>query len=812
MKHASESYAPIMQQYLQIKDSCKDCILFFRLGDFYELFFEDAIKAAPILEITLTQRSYQNGAVVPMCGVPYHSSEFYINKLVKNLYKVAICEQLEMPEQAKKRGSKALVNREIVRIITPGTAVEENILSSGESNYLASIAHKKDQIAIAWSDITTNEFYFIQTNLGNLGNELSRINPRECIIPHNLFRSSDYKELWQEWSKILSVQADNIFTKSRAEKNLLEYYHLQDISIIQNITDLSATACGSLIEYLLFTHKNKLPKLGLPKIFRSNNFMSLDRYTRHNLELIKTHSDMGVSLFSILNKCATPGGGRMMQRSINYPLRSIEAINNRLDIVEFFFKMKKLRGAIYGILSTIPDGERATARLCMNRGSPADMKKILLLLMGAKKIRQYLEENLADVPQILSDQLGTLTASSKYLDLIDSALKDQSPLGERNFIAQYYSAELDHFNKLRFNAEDEINILRSKYREMTQLPSLKIEYNQQMGYYIEVTLQQSSKISDPSFEHRQTLKNNVRYSTIELRQLEMDIVAANERSAAIENQIWLELSEHTRRESSNIYEICHLIARIDFFASLAQVAEDYAYIRPIIDDSKDLVIEKGRHPIVEHILRSKHEIFASNDCSMDDGRMIWLITAPNMAGKSTFLRQNALIVLMSQMGSFVPASYARVGLVDAIFSRIGASDDLAKGHSTFMMEMIEASNILTYASDRSLVILDELGRGTSTYDGMAIAWACLEYLSAKIKARTLFATHYHELTELEGKVQGIYCATMAVQEWEGKVIFHHNICAGKADRSYGIYVARLAGLPGCVIARAEDILSSLESK
>jgi DNA mismatch repair protein MutS len=803
---------PMMQQYMNVKEQHKDCLLFYRMGDFYELFFDDAVQAARILDIALTKRGKHDSQDIPMCGVPFHSSDNYLYKLIRNGFKVAICEQLETPEEAKKRGYKEVVKREVVRIITPGTLTEEALLPAKEPNYLAALVKKDKTVAIAWLDLSTCEFYVTTAKIDTLSSELAKINPKELLISEKILEDNEIYNSLQEWKSILTPHVANFFDAKRAERNIKAFYEVETLSGIANFDLNEISVCGALIEYINITQKGSIPRLEFPHKLENTCFMVIDNATRRNLELFCTLSgERKGSLLSTIDLTLTNAGGRLFYQYLSAPLVDVTAIKNRQDIVEFFSSNQNLREQIRETLKKIPDIERALSRLSLNRGGPRDLLVIKTGLTQALRVAELIEySGIENVPEQLRQHLTDIGGYEQLLNELQAALKSEVPMLARDggFVNPGYHSKLDELNNLQENSKELILNLREKYRSSTGITTLKIDRNNILGYFVDVTPQAASKLAIETFIHRQTLASSVRYTTIELRELETEIISSSETIQRFEIEIFNELLALANKYSDHIIKTAHAIAKIDVASSLGELAVQKNYCRPVIDNSREFKIENGRHPVVEAITSNS---FIPNNCNLNPNQRLWLITGPNMAGKSTFLRQNALIAMLAQIGSFVPASYAHIGVVDRLFSRVGAADDLAKGLSTFMIEMIETATILNQSTEKSLIILDEIGRGTATYDGLSIAWSCLEYIHDKLACRTLFATHYHELTELKDKMHALRCYSMRVKEWQGKIIFLHEIAEGSANRSYGIYVAKLAGLPKTVIKRAESILSTLES-
>lgn len=803
---------PMMQQYLAIKQQYPECLLFYRMGDFYELFFEDATLAAGILDIALTRRGKHQGQEIPMCGVPFHSYESYLLKLIHQGYKVAICEQTETPEEAKKRGYKAIVRREVTRIVTPGTVTEEAFLQAKEANYLLSLVQLHHHLALAWVDVSTGQFFTSLTQPEHLASDLARLNPKELLVPDKLLEQSHFSEVFKEWKASITPQVASLFEPSRAEERLKQFYGIETLEGFGELIPAEIGACGALIDYVALTQKGALPTLQRPMRQLREHIMQMDPATRKSLEL--TNSLCGErqgSLLHLMDRTLTSGGARLLSSYLAEPLTQSHAINSRLDIVEYFLTHQSLRVSLRQILVSIPDMERSISRLSLERGGPRDLVNIRHSLHCALEIAEYLEAlDRRELPILLKQIIDQLGGNDAIMIELDNALKEEVPAlaREGGFVLSGYHPRLDELRYLQEHTAQLIHALREEYRQQTGVTTLKIEYNQVIGYYIEVTSQHSAKLTKAPFVHRQTMVNGVRFTTPQLQELEQKILQAKETILAIELEVFFTLIEKIKQQAASLMLTAQALAMLDVACGLAELAEEQHYCRPQIDASSMFSIQNGRHPVVESYVG--HNQFIANDCELSPAQHLWLITGPNMAGKSTFLRQNALIAIMAQMGSFVPAFQAHIGVIDRLFSRVGAADNLARGQSTFMVEMVETATILNLATERSFIILDEIGRGTATFDGLSIAWAVCEYLHHHIKARTLFATHYHELTQLKNTLPALSCYTMQVREWENHIYFQHSVIPGCADRSYGIHVAKLAGLPKSVTTRAEQLLKQLE--
>ncbi|MCH2546765.1 MAG: DNA mismatch repair protein MutS [Alphaproteobacteria bacterium] len=813
LAHIAEA-TPMMQQYLTIKQQHSEYMLFYRMGDFYELFFDDAKKAAQLLDIALTKRGKHAGEDIPMCGVPVHSSDGYLERLIAKGQKVAICEQTENPAEAKKRGNKSVVRREVVRIVTPGTITEDTLLDARAANYLVAIAKISNDWALAWVDISTGDFHVMELSPRALPMELARLQPKEIIIAEPLFHDAEHHELWHEYNARLTIQPTSFFDSRKGERLLKEEYQLAVLDSFGALTRADIAACGALLDYVRLTQKLTLPRLDAPTKETSNHFMAIDAATRTNLELVATLTGQRKgSLLSVMDHTISAAGARLLAQHLSTPLTEPIFITERLNAVEYLLKEVHLRDDIRDCLRECPDLERALSRLCLGRGGPRDLLAILSGLLAAQKIKLLLNSVSAPLPQLLEHYRSRLGNFEQQINTLRSALEEDVPLLARDggFIRKGYHGGLDNFRNLRDEARHVIAQLQKRYQDETGINGLKIKHNNVLGYFIEITSMHEKKTLE-SFIHRQSLANNMRYTTVELSELERNISEAATKVQHIENEIFETLVQKTHEAAEAITQAARAMAGLDVAASHALLAQQQLYCRPRIDESLAFDIQNGRHPVVEaHLQQNNEHGFVGNHCNLTEAQRLWLLTGPNMAGKSTFLRQNALIAIMAQIGSYVPANEAHIGVVDKLFSRVGAADDLARGRSTFMVEMVETATILNNASARSLVILDEIGRGTATYDGLSIAWAVVEHLHNANACRALFATHYHELTTLRETLSALSPHSMKVKEWKGEVVFLHEVVAGAADRSYGIHVAKLAGLPKAVITRASAILKDLEA-
>lgn len=815
----AEATTPLMGQYLAIKAAHPDCLLFFRLGDFYELFFEDAIKASRALDITLTRRGQMNGQDVPMCGVPFHAYEGYLAKLIRKGFHVAICEQTEDPAAAKKRGGKAIVTREVVRIVTPGTVTEDSLLDSRAANYLACVAQNGEGLAVAWLDLASSEPCTEKTTLETLGATLARIGPSEILIAQKTVEAPELFETLAPWRDELTVQANSRFDSDNARRRACQAYEVSELSAYGDFSRTEVTALGTLLDYVALTQKSDLSHLKPPRAVIHAPYVAMDPATRRNLELTRTLSgERRGSLLDTIDRTLTSAGARLLAARLAAPMTDVSLISARQDALAFLLQRADLRAAQRKELSHTPDLERSLARLALGRGGPRDLAAVRDALGKAENLRSgLLAHKPEEMPDDLRESTKALGEHSQLQDRLSRALATELPLLTRDggFIARGYAAQLDDLIALRDDSRRLIAGLQQDYAQASGVSGLKIKHNNVIGYYIEVTPTHADKLlaQKETFIHRQTMASGVRFTTVELSELERKISEAADKALALELQLFADLVKNVMGHLPALRQTAQALAEIDVTAALAELAAEQNYARPVMDESLTFSIKRGRHPVVEQALRraTSPAPFVGNDCDLGSDQRLWLLTGPNMAGKSTFLRQNALIALMAQMGSFVPAEAAHIGVIDRLFSRVGAADDLARGQSTFMVEMVETAAILNQAGERALVILDEIGRGTATYDGLSIAWATIEHLHEVNRCRTLFATHYHELTELASKLPALFCATMRIREWEKEIIFLHEVAPGTADRSYGIHVAQMAGLPKTVIARAETVLHGLET-
>ena len=814
MSEEDASVTPMMAQYLEIRRANQGALLFYRMGDFYEMFFDDAVAASEALDIALTKRGTHLGEPIPMCGVPVHAAEGYLLTLIRKGFRVAIAEQLEDPAEAKKRGSKSVVKRDVVRLVTPGTLTEDALLEARRHNFLVAWAEVRDEAALAWADISTGEFRVMPCPLARLSPELARLAPREVLVSE--LRERDLAPVADDMGAALTPLSRGSFDSTSGEKRLCTLFGVGSLDAFGQFDRSEISAMGALIDYLDLTQRGRLPLMRPPIKEAAGGSMQIDPATRRNLEISQALSGgREGSLIAAVDRTVTAAGARLLERRLAAPSCDLTIIAGRHDAVRFLLDQSRLREDLRTALRRVPDMDRALSRLSLDRGGPRDLTAIRTGLAQAAA----LWARLADVQGLLSTARDALVGHDALIDLLERALVPEPPLLARDggFIAAGFDAELDETRALRDEGRGVIARMQADYIAQTGIPSLKIKHNNVLGYFIETTSTHaermlSAPLSD-TFIHRQTTAGQVRFTTVPLNEIETRILNAGNHALEIEKRHYDGLKTAVLDHAGPIGAAARGLAELDLAAAFADLAAAEDWCAPEMDASHAFIVEGGRHPVVERALkRQGGASFVANDCTLTDGGTpaIWLLTGPNMAGKSTFLRQNALIALLAQAGSFVPAARARIGLVSQLFSRVGAADDLARGRSTFMVEMVETAAILNQADDRALVILDEIGRGTATYDGLSIAWATLEHLHEVNRCRALFATHYHEMTALSGKLAGVENATVTVKEWEGDVIFLHEVKKGAADRSYGVQVARLAGLPASVVDRAKVVLDALE--
>ncbi|MEZ5865063.1 MAG: DNA mismatch repair protein MutS [Geminicoccaceae bacterium] len=806
---AGERASPMIEQYQGLKAAHPGSLLFFRMGDFYELFFADAEAAAPALDIALTKRGQHAGRDIPMCGVPVHSAESYLERLIRAGFKVAICEQVEDPALARQRGGKSVVRREVVRIVTPGTLTEESLLDARRHNFLGALARVGGALGFAWVDISTGAFRTEATAQDDLGPLLARLAPGEILLARPLAEDAAFHAALQPWRDRLTVLEPPAFDSQSAALRLQQQFAVATLDAFGRFERAEIAAAGAILDYLATTQKGLLPRLDRPERQESAASLRIDPATRRNLELLETQDGRRQgALLATIDRTRTGAGARLLAERLAAPLATLVPIQARLAEVAGFVADEAAREDCRTVLKGVPDIARALSRLVVGRGGPRDLVALATGLAAAHGLRDRLrpaEAALAALAEGIADTQGLVLR-------LEQLLEPAPPLQARDggFIRADAVAELDELRTLRDQGRRHIAALEARYRETTGIASLKIRHNNMLGYFIEVTATHAQKVPD-DFRRRQGMVNAQRFGTDELADLERRIASAADRALALELELFEELRGEVLEAADPIARTAGALAAIDVAAALAALAIEADWTAPVLTDGLDFSVEGGRHPVVEAALQAGRGRFVANDCRLEDAERLWLLTGPNMAGKSTFLRQNALIVVLAQMGSFVPARSARLGVVDKLFSRVGAADDLARGQSTFMVEMVETATILNQAGERSFVILDEIGRGTATYDGLSLAWAVVEHLHEANRCRGLFATHYHELTALAARLEALGAYTVRVKEWQGDVVFLHEVMAGTADRSYGLHVARLAGLPHAVLARAQEVLEKLEA-
>jgi DNA mismatch repair protein MutS len=817
---------PMIAQYVEIKSVNADCLLFYRMGDFYELFFADAEVASRALGIVLTKRGKHMGRDIPMCGVPVHRADEYLSRLIALGHRVAVCEQIEDPTEAKKRGNQSVVKRDVVRLVTPGTITEDSLLQPSRANCLVAIVRLRrsdtDSIyGIASVDISTGAFSVIEVADAAFGAEIARIETAEIVAPEALCADADFTRLVSEMNIPLAPIGRDMSDLSAAERRLMEYFGLATLDSLGALSRAETAAAALAIFYIDRTQRGARPALSLPTRTRFDAHMEIDAATRVNLELTRTFSGSRKgSLISAIDLTVTPGGGRLFAQRLAGPVTDADEIARRLDAVGFLRDDRALRADLRALLNTSPDLARPLSRLSLQRSGPRDLAALRDGLSAAAAIGAQLAAT-ADLPADLAaaarEAAGVDPAVATALA---DALASDLPLKIRdgNFVRAGYDASLDETRAMRDESRRVIAELQARYSALAESRQLKLKHNNFLGFFVEVPQAHGERLLKPplnaTFVHRQTMADAMRFSTAELAELEAKIASAADSVLTRECEIFDRLAHQVLAAERSIKAAADGLAAIDVAAALAELAGLRGWTRPEIDASLSFVVEAGRHPVVEAVLASAGKPFVANDCDLSgkDAGRIAVVTGPNMAGKSTYLRQNALIAVLAQMGSFVPAALCRIGIVDRLFSRVGAADDLARGRSTFMVEMVETAAILNQATARSLVILDEIGRGTATFDGLAIAWAVMEHLHEKNRARALFATHFHELTHLARHLRRIVNLTIRVADWKGDLVFLHEIVQGAADKSYGIQVAKLAGLPAAVVERAQKLLAEFEAE
>jgi DNA mismatch repair protein MutS len=817
---------PMMEQYTEIRAANPDCLLFYRMGDFYELFFDDAEVASRALGIVLTKRGKHLGRDVPMCGVPIERADDYLHRLIALGHRVAVCEQLEDPAEARKRGNKSVVRRDVIRLVTPGTLTEDSLLNARRNNFLLALARARtssgeaSRFGLASLEISTGEFCVAECAATSLAAEIARLDPSEILVSDALYSDPELTPLLRTLPAVTPLARD-AFDGATAERRLANYFAVATTDAFGPLTRLEATAAAACITYVERTQIGKRPPLSPPRREAEGATMAIDAATRANLELMRTLSgETRGSVLAAIDRTVTAAGSRLLAQRLASPLTDVAAIAARLDAVHALTDDNDLRNDIRARLASAPDIARALSRLALGRGSPRDLAAIRDGLVAASGVAGRIMAVPAIPAEISAAGVALAKPDPGLARVLAVALGDELPVFRRDggFIRHGYHAALDEMRGLRDQSRRVVAALQTRYADETQIRILKIRHNNVLGYFVEVSAQHGDKLMQPpwnaTFIHRQTLAGQVRFTSTELAELEQKIASAAERALGLEFELFDRLLARVLESAEAIKGAGEALAVLDVSAGLAALAVERNYARPVVDGSLQFSIVGGRHPVVEQALEAP---FVANDCDLSPpetaqaGR-IYTVTGPNMAGKSTYLRQNALIAILAQIGSFVPASQAHIGVVDRLFSRVGAADDLARGRSTFMVEMVEAAAILNQAGARSLVILDEIGRGTATYDGLSIAWATIEHLHETNRCRALFATHFHELTALAARLPRLVNVTVRVKEWQGDVIFLHEVVPGAADRSYGIQVAKLAGLPPAVIARAKIILAELEAE
>lgn len=812
----TDTASPMMAQYLQIKAAHPDALLFYRMGDFYEMFFDDAVAAASALDIALTRRGMHAGRDIPMCGVPVAAAEGYLLTLIRKGFRVAVAEQMEDPAEARRRGAKAVVHREVVRLVTPGTLTEESLLEARRHNFLAAWAEVREEAALAVADISTGGLTVIACPRPRLAAELARLCPRELLVAEG--GGGWVAELAAEVGAVVTPLGRASFDSVAAEQRLAALYAVRTPDAFGTFGRAELAALGAIADYLELTQKGRLPYLQPPRREEPGASVQIDAATRRNLEITAAQAGgREGSLLAAVDRTLTAGGGRLLERRLAAPSRELGELRARQAAVALLVEDAGLRERLRERLRRVPDIDRALSRLALERGGPRDLAAL----------RRGLEEGAAIAGMLAGCGAAALEAAAAGLSghealagALAAALVEEPPALVRDggFVRAGHDPTLDEARRLRDEGRGVVAGMQARYQAETAIASLKIRHNNVLGYHVETTATHAERmLSAPlagRFRHRQTTANALRFATDELSELESRILNAGAEALEIERRIFEEMRTRVLEAAAAVAAAGRALAVADLHAAFAERAVEDGWCRPELEEGRAFLVEAGRHPVVEAALRRAGKPFVANDCLLTSGTAgdaaIWLVTGPNMGGKSTFLRQNALIALLAQAGSFVPARRARIGLVSQIFSRVGAADDLARGRSTFLVEMVETAAILNAADDRALVVLDEIGRGTATYDGLSIAWATLEYLHDVSRCRGLFATHYHEMTALAGRLAGVCNATLAVREWQGELVFLHEVRPGAADRSYGVQVARLAGLPEAVVGRARVVLEVLE--
>ncbi|SEA19571.1 DNA mismatch repair protein MutS [Rubrimonas cliftonensis] len=812
----AEGPSPMMAQYLGIKADHADALLFYRMGDFYELFFEDAAAAAAALDIALTKRGQHEGRDIPMCGVPVHSHEAYLNTLIRKGFRVAICEQTEDPAEARKRGAKSVVRREVVRLVTPGTLTEDALLEARGAAPLAAWAEVRGEGGLAWLDLSTGAFAAMPAARAELAAALARTAPRELLLGEAHAADAEIEALAREAGAVAATLGPASFESGGAERRLTAQFGVATLEGFGAFSRPEIAAMGAVLDYVRMTQGAAAPHIRPPRRETAQAAMAIDPATRRNLELTRTLSGAREgALLTAVDRTVTPGGARLLETRLAAPLTDPQAVAARQDAVAFLRAEPELRARLRAALKQAPETARPLARLALDRAGPRDLGALRDGLARGAEAGALLAA--ADPPAALADAARRLGAPAALAAHLAARLAESPPMALRDggTIAQGVDAELDAARKLRDEGRGVIAGLQADYAAQAGVASLKIRHNGVLGYFIEVGAAHGPKLTalPDIFRHRQTMANAMRFTTDALADLESRILGAADAALAVETRIFGELRDAVLAQAGAVADAADALAEVDVAAGFAELAEAERWVRPVVEQGAAFEVVGGRHPVVEQALKARGEgAFIPNDCDLSGGAAarVRLLTGPNMAGKSTWLRQNALIAVLAQAGACVPAEAARIGVVDRLFSRVGAADDLARGRSTFMVEMVETAAILNQAGPQSLVVLDEIGRGTATYDGLSIAWATLEHLHDVNRCRALFATHYHELTALAQRLEALAVNTMAVREWKGEVVFLHEVRPGAADRSYGVQVARLAGLPPVVVDRAREVLAALE--
>ncbi|MCE2516447.1 MAG: DNA mismatch repair protein MutS [Alphaproteobacteria bacterium] len=810
----------MLAQFLAVKSAHADCLLFYRMGDFYEMFFQDAVDAAAALDITLTRRGKVEEHDVPMCGVPVHAAESYLSRLIRKGFRVAICEQSESPEEAKKRGHKGPLKRDVIRIVTPGTLVEDEFLPPRENNYLIALGQSAGEMALSWVDLSTGDLWVETVEAARVEETLARLNGAELIASDRPdaghgFEGADPKGI----VGCVSLRPARVFDSAEGQKKLCDVYGVTTLDGIATLSRAETSAAGALVTYLDQTQKGRALRLKPIQKMTRGAVMEIDPASRRSLEITRTLSGKTQgSLLSVIDRTTSAAGGRLLARRIAAPLTDLDAINARLDLVAAMMADPVMAAAVRQALTTMPDVERSLSRLNLGHGGPRDVAALARGAQAGMAMAEAISARAGSLmaQDMLAEMSARLTAPFSLAGQIDQTLADELPLLARDggFIRQGFNPALDEVKAMRDESRRLIAQLQQKYIEETGIASLKIKHNNVLGYHIDVRANHAdTMMALEPFIHRQTTAQTVRFTTTELAELEREMSGAGDRALALELTLFDELCGAVLARANDLIALAEVGAKLDVATATARLAEQWQYSRPTLKEGREFEIASGRHPVVEQMLdKDGAQPFISNHCHLHDDDRIWLLTGPNMAGKSTFLRQNALIALMAQAGLYVPAERAEIGIVDRLFCRVGASDDLATGRSTFMVEMVETAAILNRSGPSALVILDEIGRGTATYDGLSLAWAVVEHLHEVNQCRALFATHYHELNGLERSLDALSPHAMQVKEWQGEIVFLHEVAKGGADRSYGIHVARLAGVPASVLERAEDVLTSLSEE